>query len=82
MTELARCTWPEAAELLGPRTVAILPIGCTEPHGPHLALDTDVTIAVAQSRRAIERLEADGSVIVPEALRPYMGGLERIVAGA
>jgi seryl-tRNA synthetase len=22
--------------------------------------------------------QADGSVIVPEALRPYMGGLERI----
>jgi seryl-tRNA synthetase len=26
--------------------------------------------------------QADGSVIVPEALRPYMGGLERIVAPA
>jgi seryl-tRNA synthetase len=25
--------------------------------------------------------QADGSVIVPEALRPYMGGLERITAG-
>ncbi len=25
--------------------------------------------------------QADGSVIVPEALRPYMGGLERIVPG-
>jgi seryl-tRNA synthetase len=24
--------------------------------------------------------EADGSIIVPEALRPYMGGLERIAA--
>jgi seryl-tRNA synthetase len=22
--------------------------------------------------------QADGSVVVPEALRPYMGGLERI----
>jgi seryl-tRNA synthetase len=25
--------------------------------------------------------EPDGSVVVPEALRPYMGGLERLVAG-
>ncbi len=25
--------------------------------------------------------QADGSVIVPEVLRPYMGGLERIIAG-
>jgi len=23
--------------------------------------------------------QADGSVVIPEALRPYMGGLERIV---
>jgi len=26
--------------------------------------------------------QADGTVLVPEALRPYMGGMERIVAGA
>ena len=56
MTELGKRTWPEAGELLGPETVAILPIGATEPHGPHLPLDTDVTIAQAQSRRAAERL--------------------------
>lgn len=60
MTELAKCTWTEAADLLGPRTVALLPIGSTEPHGPHLPLDTDVTIAMAQSRRAAERLREAG----------------------
>lgn len=60
MTELAKHTWPEAEQLLGPATVAILPIGCTEPHGPHLPLDTDVTIALAQSRRATERLQEEG----------------------
>ena len=67
MTELAKHTWPEAAELLGERTVAILPIGCTEPHGPHLPLDTDVTIAMAQSRRATERLQDEGvrAVLLP-----------------
>ena len=26
--------------------------------------------------------QADGSVLVPEALRPYMGGMERITADA
>ncbi len=57
MVDLAKRTWPEANELFGPRTIAILPIGSTEPHGPHLPLDTDVTIAVAQARRAAERLE-------------------------
>lgn len=79
MTELAKRTWPEAAELLGPDTVAILPIGCTEPHGPHLALDTDVTIAVAQSRRAVERLADEGvrSVLLP----PLAYGLTNFTDG-
>ena len=67
MPDLAKLTWPEAAELFGPRTVAILPIGSTEPHGPHLPLDTDVTIALAQSRRAAEKLEAAG---VPTLVLP------------
>lgn len=60
MTELAKCTWLEAAQAFGPRTVALLPIGSTEPHGPHLPLDTDVTIALAQARRACARLEEAG----------------------
>ena len=71
MSNLAKHTWPEAAELVGPRTIAIVPIGSTEPHGPHLPLDTDVTIATAQSERAAELLEQEGlSVIVLPAI-PY-----------
>lgn len=67
MTDLAKRTWPEAEELFVPGTVAILPIGSTEPHGPHLPLDTDVTIALAQSRRAAERLASEGvcAVVLP-----------------
>ena len=60
MTEWAKCTWIEARDLLSNRAVALLPIGCTEPHGPHLPLDTDVTIAVAQARRAAELLGSAG----------------------
>jgi creatinine amidohydrolase len=60
MTDLAKRTWPQAAELFGPDTVVLLPIGSTEPHGPHLPLDTDVTIATAQARRAAELLAARG----------------------
>ena len=67
--ELARCTSVEAGQRIGPRTVALLPIGCTEPHGPHLPLDTDVTIAVAQARRAAELLEAAG---VPALVLPAL----------
>ena len=67
MTDLAKRTWPEAAGLLSSDTVAILPIGSTEPHGPHLPLDTDVTIALAQATRAAERLVERGvrAVVLP-----------------
>lgn len=60
-------TWPEARAAFGPRTVAILPVGSTEPHGPHLPLDTDVTIATAMARRASERLTELGvsSFVLP-----------------
>lgn len=60
MTELGKCTWPQAARLFGSGTVALLPVGSTEPHGPHLPLDTDVTIALAQARRGAELLEHAG----------------------
>lgn len=60
MTDLAKLTWPEAMPLFDARTIAIVPIGTTEPHGPHLPLDADITIALAMARRAAERLEALG----------------------
>ena len=53
MTDLAKMTWEEARDLFVPQAVAILPVASTEPHGPHLPLDTDVTIALAQARRAV-----------------------------
>ena len=67
MTDLGKHTWTEASELLGADTVVILPVGSTEAHGPHLPLDTDVTIARAQALRAAERLgEAGvGAVVLP-----------------
>jgi creatinine amidohydrolase len=73
MTELAKRTWVEAAELLGPSTVALLPIGSTEPHGPHLPLDVDVTIALAMARRAAELLAGAGAR--PLVLPPLAYGL-------
>ena len=79
MTELGKRTWPEARELFGPDLIAILPIGATEPHGPHLPLDTDVTIAVAQARRAIELFAEAGvrAVLLP----PIAYGLTHFTDG-
>ena len=79
MTELGKRTWPEARARFGPDLVAILPIGATEPHGPHLPLDTDVTIARAQALRAIEMLASDG--VSAELLPPLPYGLTHFTDG-
>jgi len=42
-------TWEEAAALEGESTVAILPVGAVEAHGPHLPLATDGIIAEAMA---------------------------------
>jgi len=60
MTDLAKLSSPEAREFFHARTIAILPCGATEPHGPHLPIDTDVTIALAHARAAAAKLEALG----------------------
>lgn len=53
-------TWEEAQSLDPARSVAILPIGAIEAHGPHLPLSTDVIIAEAMARAGGERLAALG----------------------
>ena len=79
MTELSKQTWLEARALFGPDLVAILPIGATEPHGPHLPLDTDVTIALSQARRAVALLADEGvqALILP----PLAYGLTHFTEG-
>lgn len=52
MRRLAELTWPEAQDVLSRGAIALWPIGATEAHGPHLPLDTDVTIAFESCRRA------------------------------
>lgn len=54
-------TWPEVERLDPARTVALLPVGAIEAHGPHLPLVTDPVIAEAMARAAAERLEEGGS---------------------
>ncbi|HJR50471.1 MAG TPA: creatininase family protein [Gemmatimonadales bacterium] len=57
-------TWEEARDIAGPRSVAILPVGAIEAHGPHLPLETDVIIAQAMARSGAARLTARGMVAV------------------
>jgi creatinine amidohydrolase len=42
--------------------VALVPIGSTEPHGPHLGLGTDVVISAAACVRACELMEKKGPI--------------------
>jgi creatinine amidohydrolase len=53
-------TWEEARDAAGPRSVAILPVGAIEAHGPHLPLETDVIIARAMAGSGAARLGARG----------------------
>ncbi len=67
---LARHTTASLFTLLkGKRpVVALVPVGSTEPHGPHLGLGTDVVISAAACVRACELLEKKGpltAVIAP-----------------
>lgn len=50
--------------------VHLLPLGATEPHGPHAPLSTDTLISVGICKRAAERLEGEIRVVVLPAV-PY-----------
>ena len=67
MQPLAAMTWEEARDAAGPGSVAILPVGAVEAHGPHLPLETDVIIAQAMARSGAARLAARGvsAVMLP-----------------
>ncbi len=60
-------TWQEIAALPRESTVLVLPVGSTEPHGPHLPLATDVIISEGMALRASEILVARGltALILP-----------------
>lgn len=57
---LAELTWAEVQDLPRERTVALLPVGATEAHGPHLPLATDVIIAEGMAEAAVPHLSAQG----------------------
>jgi creatinine amidohydrolase len=61
-------TWEEVRDLPPEGTVAILPVGAVEAHGPHLPLGTDGIIAMGMAREGALRLAAAGrpAVILPE----------------
>jgi creatinine amidohydrolase len=67
--ELASLTWQEAGGTDRERSLAILPVGAIEAHGPHLPLSTDVLIAEAMAQVGAEKLSTRGlEVLILPAL--------------
>jgi creatinine amidohydrolase len=62
---LARHTTASLEQLTGGKkgVIALVPVGSTEPHGPHLGLGTDVIISAAACLRACELLERRGTMV-------------------
>ena len=52
---IADKTWPELGSYFATESIAIVPLGSTEQHGPHLPLATDHLIAEALAREAADR---------------------------
>lgn len=55
-------TYEEIGDAARAGAVAVLPIGATEQHGPHLATGTDAIVATRAARAAAERADA---VVLP-----------------
>src|SRR5512143_509587 len=50
-------SWTEVEHALKERPIALLPVGNTEAHGPHLPVTTDTLIAVEMARRTVTKLK-------------------------
>jgi creatinine amidohydrolase len=62
--EWRNLAWPDFEGLDPERTVAILPCGAIEQHGPHLPLAVDAIIAEEIAHRAAERVAAPGALLI------------------
>jgi creatinine amidohydrolase len=53
-------SWTEVEHALKERPIALLPVGNTEAHGPHLPVATDTVIAIEAARRTAVKLKKRG----------------------
>jgi creatinine amidohydrolase/Fe(II)-dependent formamide hydrolase-like protein len=64
-TILGDLTWMEAKRRFSEIDVALLPVGSTEQHGPHLPLDTDAFDAQYLARKVAETIEPPKPMVLP-----------------
>lgn len=68
---LSQMAYTEVAQLARRSNSAILPIGATEAHGPHIPIDTDNIIASETARRAAAKLLSEGIEALVLPLIPF-----------
>ncbi len=68
-------TWPEVREAAGANRPAVLAVGSTEQHGPHLPLDTDCVLPVAVALEAARQVP----LVVAPPIR--FGAMSRALSG-
>jgi creatinine amidohydrolase len=68
--EYGKLSWPEVGRAAKDGRVPIVPIGTLEDHGPHLPIDTDVTLVEAICRGAASEL-GDATVLLPPIVHGY-----------
>jgi creatinine amidohydrolase len=56
LREFGNLRGPQVTEVLTASSILVLPVGAIEQHGPHLPLNTDLVVADAVSRAAVERV--------------------------
>jgi len=57
---MSEMSWIEVEQALKERPIALLPVGNTEAHGPHLPVATDTVIAIEMARRTALKLKQRG----------------------
>jgi creatinine amidohydrolase len=68
--EISEMTWTEVDQAMKDRPVALVPVGATEAHGPHLPVSTDTLIAIEMARRGAAKLKERG---IPCLILPAVG---------
>jgi creatinine amidohydrolase len=68
--EVSEMTWTEVDQAMKDRPVALVPLGATEAHGPHLPVSTDTLIATEMARRGAAKLKERS---IPSLILPPVG---------
>lgn len=61
---LGKMTWTEVETIVPAANAVLVPVGATEQHGPHMALDTDYFISMQLAERTAKEAEKKGLNVV------------------